>query len=333
VKRALLALLASLVVGAPAGAAPRARDLIDCTCYDLVRVATDQSPRVVFENSGQNIFDVSMRSRRVVYAGNEGRLYVSPLGVHRPRLLDARIARWAVFSRDGRRVAYGVNGCGLCVVDADGANRHALPLPGAGGPAAWRGDGRRLAFVVYDSPARAEGWLTTATPAGTTPRRLARGTNFGAGTSIGAKLVWAPRGNRIAYLSGLTPRVHVAVDGRPGQRSVALGVAPAWSPDARRLAIVAHGAVVVARADGTHAHPLDARAVDPYGFGVAWSPGGKRIAYSRYVGGRYQIAIAWPDGAHRHVLTTEEQDMETGPIYWSPDGETLTYSRLLSKGE
>ena len=332
-KRALVALLAVLAVGAPAGAAPHARELIDCTCYDLIRIATDRPPTTVFENSGQNIFDVSLRSKLVVYGGAQGRLYVSPFGVHRPRLLDSRIARWAVFSPDGRQIAYGAIGCGLCIVGADGSNRHALPLGRAGGPAAWRGDGRRLAFVIYDSADPEAGWVATATPDGRGVRRLARGKNFAGGTSIGAKLAWASRVNRIAYLSGLPTRVHVAVDGRQGQHSVRIGVAPVWSPDGQRLAIGGRRGIAVVRADGTHAHALDPQAVDPYGFGVSWSPRGRRIAYARYVGGRYQLAIASPDGTHRRILTTEEQDMEIGPAYWSPDGETLVYSRLLSQGE
>jgi len=116
---------------------------------------------------------------------------------------------------------------------------------------------------------------------------------------------------------------------------IARGRSPVWSPDGRRLVFLWNETTsAVINADGTHLHPLDPRAIDPYGFGTAWSPGGRAIAYAREgVDGNYELALARPDGTHRRLLTHEKKDVEVGPIYWSRDGESILYSRLLQVGE
>src|SRR4051812_1324572 len=123
--RVLLVLLATVAAGrvSSAGARPVASSsmkLIDCTCYDLVVTATDRPPRTIFRNTGQNLFDVSSNRRLMAFAGALGRLYVSPTNSHAKRLLDPRFSRWAVFSPNGKRLAYGVDGCGVCIVDVAG---------------------------------------------------------------------------------------------------------------------------------------------------------------------------------------------------------------------
>src|SRR5437667_7072212 len=153
--RLLLVLIATVVAssGSSAGANPLTRGsvkLIDCTCYDLVVAATDRPPRTIFRNTGQNLFDVSSNRRLMAFAGALGRLYVSPTNSHAKRLLDARFSRWAVFSPNGKRLAYGVDGCGVCIVDVAGGIPKRLPVTGAAGPVAWSPDGRRLAFVNRD---------------------------------------------------------------------------------------------------------------------------------------------------------------------------------------
>jgi Tol biopolymer transport system component len=153
--RALIAvLLAAFAVALPsAGSAAPTTDsgaaLIDCTCYDILRTATDSAPQTVLQNSGQNLYDLSPRSGHIVYSAGVSSLYVALLDGRGKRLLDSRYSYWARLSPDGGRIAYGVNGCGVCFVDTNGRHRHPLGVVGAGGPVAWSPDSQRVAFVLY----------------------------------------------------------------------------------------------------------------------------------------------------------------------------------------
>jgi len=340
--RSLLLILVAAVAFAGASSvrahpvAHRSATLVDCTCYDLVVAATDRRPRTIFHNTGQNLYDVSPNRRLMAFSGSLGRLYVSPTNSHAKRLLDRRYSSWAVFSPDSRRLAYAVDGCGVCIIDVDGDNAHRFAVAGAVGPVAWSADGRSLAFVVSDNTTgHGEGALMVANQDGSNARTLARGSNFAAGTSLGIKLAWAPHGDHIAYVSGSPPHVHIirVADGR--DQALGTGTAPVWSPSGRQLAFSRpNRGIAVVRSDGSGQRQFDLLALDSYGMGVSWSPKGQRIAYARYTkAGRYQLAIARADGTHRHVLTTEAQNVEIGPSYWSRDGQTILYGRYLQQGE
>jgi Tol biopolymer transport system component len=339
--RVLLVSVATVAAGSVSSAgahpvAPSSVKLIDCTCYDLVVAATDRPPRTIFHNTGQNLFDVSSNRRLMAFAGALGRLYVSPTNSHAKRLLDPRFSRWAVFSPNGKRLAYGVDGCGVCIVDVAGGAPKRLPVTEAAGPVAWSPDGRRLAFVRRDGPPGTDqGTLMVASLDGSNPRALVRGSNFTGGTSLGVKLAWSPRGNRIAYLNGYRTRVHIIRLAGSHDKVLGLGYAPVWSASGRQLAFSRlNGHIVVARDDGTHLRELDPLSTDGYGMAVSWSPKGVWIAYARYTkAGRYQLAIARPDGTHRRVLTTEAQDVQIGPSYWARDGQTILYGTYLQQGE
>jgi hypothetical protein len=95
-------------------------------------------------------------------------------------------------------------------------------------------------------------------------------------------------------------------------RVLDIGYAPAWSPDAARIAFVTRGNLWVADADGTHRALLVRSGDQP-----AWSPDGRRIAFTR----------------HGAVLTiradgTDERRLATGANpAWSPDGTRLAFDR------
>jgi Tol biopolymer transport system component len=335
---ALILLAAVAVAGTSAAqahlSARTSAKLNDCTCYDLVVTATDRRPRTIFHNTGQNLYDVLPNLKLMVFSGPYARLYVSPTNSHAKRLLDARYSWWAVFSPDGKRLAYAVDGCGICIIDVDGTNPHPFAVAGAAGPVAWSPDGRRLAFVGRKSASgRDEGTLMVANLDGSNARPLLQSSNFAAGTSLGVKMAWSPRGDRIAYLAGFPPRVHIVRVADGHDETVGTGFAPVWSPSGRQLAFTLERGVAVVRADGSHRRQLDPLALDGYGMGVSWSPKSRRISYARWTKtGRYQLAIARADGTHRRVLTTEAKHVEIGPMYWSRDGQTILYGTYLQLG-
>src|SRR5690242_3055270 len=93
---------------------------------------------------------------------------------------------------------------------------------------------------------------------------------------------------------------------------MAIGYAPAWSPDAERLAFVTRGDLWVADADGSHRSLLvaDARQL-ARGAHPDWSPDGERLAFDR--DGETYTARWWYGGAQR------DAGAGTDPAY-APDG-------------
>lgn len=92
-----------------------------------------------------------------------------------------------------------------------------------------------------------------------------------------------------------------------------------WSPNGKRLLFGAHPAtgdvVYVVNGDGTDLH----RVID-HGWMPAWSPDGRRIAYT---GGDDQIHVADEDGSNDVTLTHVSS---AGYVDWSPDGSMLAFA-------
>lgn len=333
----LVALAAAVVLAVPgSGDAGRStRMLIDCACYDIVRLPRHGQPTMVFKNAGQNLLAVSRDQRRVAYAGADRRLYVSRIDGTRPRLIDRRRPHWAAFAPNGKRIAYGVDGCGVCIARVDGRRRRRLRVRGARGPLAWAPDSRRIAFVVSRRRRNADaGVLTIANANGSGRRALVFGRFFWGRSSVGVKMAWSPRGNRLAYLAGSRTKIHVLRLSDKRQLAAVTGRAPVWSPTGRRLAYSTGFRVAVMKFNGRRRHLLDGLSVDPYGSGVSWSPSGRWIAYARYsTQERYELATATFDGRKRRVLTSESRNVEIGPTYWSRDGKAILYTTFLQQGE
>lgn len=144
--------------------------------------------------------------------------------------------------------------------------------------------------------------------------------------------VWAPSGRLVAFArqraSGAVSQIYsLGLDGRhlrllsrPGE--YAYGVA--WSPDGARIAydtfdLAAVVRVVVARADGTQKHVVatfqDAR--NPPPTFLAWSPGGRELAYIASTG---ELDAVREDGSSTRVIARGA----TQPA-WSPDGRRIAY--------
>jgi dipeptidyl aminopeptidase/acylaminoacyl peptidase len=105
--------------------------------------------------------------------------------------------------------------------------------------------------------------------------------------------------------------------------------APAWSPDAQRIAFRAGPSILagenpvtpglyVMNADGTNRQFLNGVIRDP-----AWSPNGQKIAGAFFQNGNFEIGVIDANGGTPTNLTNHPGD-DFGPA-WSPDGCRLAF--------
>lgn len=203
-------------------------------------------------------------------------------------------------SRDRARIAFD-NGASLALVDPDGSDLQPLPAQSADdGEPAFSAAGGRLAFSAANDGIWIRDLATDAV------RQVTR---------RGADPEWSVR-NWIAFeRDGQIWRV------RPGGRGLDQltrrgGISPAWSPHGTKLAFVRHGTIVVldlrtgrlGRAFGGNS-PVD----------LAWSPDGRRIAWTSFDGSLY---TARTDGTGmRSVVaggTGGTYNLSTAGLDWQP---------------
>jgi dipeptidyl aminopeptidase/acylaminoacyl peptidase len=135
----------------------------------------------------------------------------------------------------------------------------------------------------------------------------------------GSGAAWSPDGRRIAVVAGAGAALHVVdPDGRFRAR-LAFGPvsAPGWSPDGRSLVFERFGWVHTVQADGTDERRI-ARGRSP-----AWSPGGRRIAFVSDRAGSDDIYTVRAAGGGVKQLTSAPGN-ETDPA-WSPNAKRLAY--------
>ena len=200
---------------------------------------------------------------------------------------------------------------GIFSVDPDG--RHLRRLTGGGSQLAWSGAAKRLAFVRDDGV-----WVISTS--GGDLRRVVAGPVY--------EYSWSPDGRRLVYrgddfdlyVSSLAGAVHrLTGDGRD----------PVWSPDGEWIAFltsVAHVVdqveeeyVAIVHPDGTGRQRLQLGLAT----GVAWSPDGRRLAYTAPAdtadGVSSSLYTMLRDGTDVRVLVPRaEFDLHGGE--WSPDG-------------
>jgi dipeptidyl aminopeptidase/acylaminoacyl peptidase len=234
----------------------------------------------------------------------------------------ADVVEGAVWSADGSRLAvawtrgdrtrvYGL----LAPYDSTSPEPSpGLPITGGEGRSpSWSPDGLWLAYA-------AGGEVWRARPDGTGPENLT------GDPATDGEPAYAPHGRHIAFVStredGETPRVwimdadggnaHALAAEPPGAEH-----APAWSPDAERLAFAvgegARAAVWVARADGTRA----ARVAS--GGSPAWAPRGGTLYYAR-ADSLFARDPAGPGGTERFLV-------EGRAPAAAPDGRWLAFVR------
>ncbi len=135
----------------------------------------------------------------------------------------------------------------------------------------------------------------------------------------GSAAAWSPDGRRIAVVAGEGAALHVVdPDGR-FRALLALGPVsgPDWSPDGRKLVFERFGWIHTIDADGT-----DERRI-AQGRSPAWSPGGRRIAFVSDRAGNDDIYAVRATGGGVKQLSSGLGN-ENDPA-WSPNGRRIAY--------
>jgi Tol biopolymer transport system component len=142
---------------------------------------------------------------------------------------------------------------------------------------------------------------------------------------------WSPDGKQIAFVAFHDQQYHIfTMDANGGNvRPIARGAGqPAWTPDNRLtyLAGAAGNEVYVVNANGTGAQRLFDPTVNG---GVAWAPGGQRIAFVR----DDRLYVADSTGANMRWLPNDHPDPWAAPWVpaWAPDGRHLAFTMFPDK--
>jgi TolB protein len=159
---------------------------------------------------------------------------------------------------------------------------------------------------------------------------------------------WSPDGSQIAFTTFNldTFMAQIMIMNADGSNAHALTdpalnpFGASWSPDGKQIAFFAlppkahvfgGGSLYTINADGTHVTKILDDGTDRLNWLPAWSPDGKRIAFTsnRGDGTAYQIYTLAPDGSDIQPLTDSKTDPGTNsdrvwPV-WSPDGKQIAF--------
>ena len=264
------------------------------------------------------------------------------------KMAQVRFASW---SPDGKRLAFYsvrsqdqqilkkyrmINEYLLYVMDATGENQKRLldfPVIDFG----WAPDSRRLFFIsTYESPDRDSPEVLAGTR-GPLASVYIFDTQTGAmnrlpGAGQNCSASWSPDGNRLAVGFGIGENcgIHlISPDGRQSERltdCATIDFRPAWSPDGRAIAYVAHAktdadardsGVFVIAADGTGKRRVDDR-ITSY---VLWSPDGGMLLLQSASTAR----LIEPSGRKQVLLSAVAGLRSIDNAIFTPDGKRVVF--------
>jgi Tol biopolymer transport system component len=153
--------------------------------------------------------------------------------------------------------------------------------------------------------------------------------------SIGP-LAWSPDGQRIVFDAGsdfeatrlADHKLYVINADGSGLDQITDGegndIAPVWSPDGEWIAFHRSCGLWIVRPDGSDQRKLLERDDEFCAASIAWSPGGRRIAFSNAVGAALRgIWVIGRDGEDLRQVHVFEPPPEWGQVAWSPDGRQI----------
>jgi TolB protein len=219
-------------------------------------------------------------------------------GSGKTRLTDRSPSAFPAWSPDSQRIAFtsALEGSlQISVVNADGTGQRQLTtVPGEHVSPAWSPDSQRIAFVAARGTSGPEVYIVNADGSGEV-RLASRGVFLRRGFM---EPVWSPDRQRLLFVSELLGIFSSPTDGS-APTVLALGYAPAWSPDGRKIAYACCPVlgpdlqVYVMNADGSAQTRLTYG--PPGSTFPAWSPDGKSIAF----------LCCWPGEMHIHVMNAD----------------------------
>ncbi len=256
---------------------------------------------------------------------------------------------WPSWSPDGKSLAFAMHGSIWTIRIGDTTAREVAYSKEYLSSPEWSPDGRWIAYTAEDFAQTINLMLLDLQSGKSIPLTT--------GGFVNLDPAWAPDGKRLAFVSTQPNgyfNIHVMeiADGRSGKVTAVTTdhrfgsdrlyfgdydehISPTWSPDSKELIFVSNRGVPLGSGaiwrgpvepdvmNSGHANRIHTEQT-LFRTRPHWSPDGKRIIYSSYLGGQYNNLYVLPaSGGEPYKMTFGEFD--SFHPRWSPDGEWIAY--------